>query len=62
MVARIMDALLVELTRSPTSHVHVTLDLDGRAGERGYPKDVVDIVKASASDLEIDERAFGFER
>ena len=45
-VARIMDALLVELTRSPGSNVRVALDLEGHEGEIGYPKDVVDIVKA----------------
>ncbi len=61
-VARIMDALLVELTRSPGSEGRVTLDLEGRAGKNGYPKDVVDIVKANARDLKIDGQAFGFER
>ena len=61
-VARIMDALLVELTRSPGSTVRVTLELAGRAGEEGYPKDVVEIVKANARDLEIDGESFGFER
>ena len=62
MVARIMDALLVELTRSPGSNVRVTLDLEGRAGEDGYPKDVIEIVKANARDLNIAEHAHGFER
>ena len=57
-----MDALLVELTRSPGSNVRVTLDLEGNAGEKGYPKDVVDIVKANARDLKIDGESFGFER
>ena len=61
-VARIMDALLVELTRSPGSNVRVTLDLEGYAEESGYPKDVVDIVKANARDLKIDKQTFGFER
>ena len=61
-VARIMDALLVELTRSPGSNVRVTLDLEGHAGDNGYPKDVVDIVKANARDLKIDPHTFGFER
>ena len=60
-VARIMDALLVELTRAPGSNVRVTLDLEGRAGEVGYPKDVVDIVKANARDLKIAENTYGFE-
>ena len=61
-VARIMDALLVELTRSPGSNVRVTLDLEGHAGKDGYPKDVVEIVKANARDIKLDEDAFGFER
>lgn len=61
-VARIMDAVLVELTRSPGSNVRVTLDLEGHAGADGYPKDVVEIVKANARDLKIDEHTFGFER
>ncbi len=56
-----MDALLVELTRAPGSNVRVTLDLEGRAGEVGYPKDVVDIVKANARDLKIAENTYGFE-
>ena len=41
-VARIMDGLLVELTRTPGSTLRLTLELEGRAGESGYPKDVVD--------------------
>ena len=61
-VARIMDALLVELTRSPSSNVRVTLEIEGTTEEQGYPKDVVEIVKANARDLKLDERAFGFER
>ena len=56
-----MDALLVELTRSPGSNVRVTLDLEGYAEESGYPKDVVDIVKANARDLKIAENTYGFE-
>lgn len=61
-VARIMDALLVELTRSPGATVRVTLDLEGDAGKDGYPKDVVEIVKANARDLKIDQHGMGFER
>ena len=60
-VARIMDALLVELTRSRGSNVRVTLEIEGIAEKHGYPKDVVDIVKANARDLKLDEDAFGFE-
>ena len=61
-VARVMDALLVELTRSPGSNLRVTLDLEGHAGASGYPKDVVDIVKANARDLKMDQHTFGFEQ
>ncbi len=60
-VARIMDGLLVELTRSPGSSVRVTLDLEGHAGDNGYPTDVVEVVKANARDLKIDENTYGFE-
>ena len=59
-VARIMDGLLVELTRSPGSTLRLTLDIDGRAGDDGYPKDVVDTVKANVRDLKLDESALGF--
>ena len=59
-VARIMDGLLVELTRTPGSTLRLTLDIEGRAGEGGYPKDVVDTVKANARDLNLDESALGF--
>ena len=61
-VARIMDALLVELTRSRGSSLRVTLEIHGSAGEPGYPKDVVDTVQANARDLNVDEKKFGFER
>lgn len=57
-----MDPLLVELTRSPGSSVDVTLDLEGPTGKDGYPKDIVDIVKANARDLKIDGESFRFER
>ena len=55
-----MDGLLVELTRTPGSTLRLTLDLDARAGDAGYPKDVVDTVKANARDLKLDEGALGF--
>ncbi len=61
-VARIMDGLLVELTRAPGSRLRMSLEIDGRAGEGGYPEDVVDTVKANARDLKLDEDAVGFER
>lgn len=60
-VARIMDGLLVELTRSPGSNITVTLEVEGTAEEHGYPQDVVDTVKANARDIKLDEDAFGFE-
>ena len=60
-VARIMDGLLVELTRSPGSAVKMTLEIEGTAKGLGYPKDVVDTVKANARDLRLDEESFGFE-
>ena len=56
-----MDALLVDLTRSPSSNVRVTLDLEGHARENGYPMDVVDVVNGNACDLKIDGGQFGFE-
>ena len=60
-VARIMDGLLVELTRAPGSTLRLTLEIDGRAGEGGYPKDVVETVKANARDLKLDGNVLGFE-
>ncbi len=57
-----MDGRLVAFTRSPGSEVRVTLDLEGHAGENGYPKNVVDIAKANARDLKIGGESFGFER
>ena len=59
-VARIMDGLLVELTRTPGSTLRLTLEIDGRAGDDGYPKDVVDTVKANARDLKLEESTLGF--
>ena len=59
-VARIMDGLLVELTRTPGSTLQLTLEIDGRAGDDGYPKDVVDTVKANARDLKLEESTLGF--
>ena len=61
-VARIMDAFLVELTRSPDFSVRVMLDLAGHAGEEGYPKGVVEIVKANVRDLKIDQQPIDFGR
>ena len=60
-VARIMDGLLVELTRSPGSNLRLTLEIEGTAGDPGYPRDVVETVKANARDLKLDPRSLGFE-
>ena len=48
------------LTRTPGSNLRLTLEIAGRAGDDGYPKDVVDTVKANARDLKLDESALGF--
>ena len=60
-VARIMDGLLVELTREKGSTVSVSIDIEGKALERGYPTDVVETVKANARDLKLKEDQWGFE-
>ena len=60
-VARIMDGLLVELTRAPGSEIALTLEIHGSAGEAGYPEDVVDTVAANARDLKLSEGDLGFE-
>jgi len=60
-VARIMDGLLVELTRTGGSSLRLTLELEGTASELGYSEDVVDTVKANARDLKLDDKTFGFE-
>ncbi len=61
-VAEVMDAILVELTRAQGSGIRVTLKLEGKAGEAGYPKDVVETVEANARDMKIDRGGFGFSR
>ena len=61
-VARIMDGLLVELTRTSGSTLQLTLEIDGAAAEQGYPKDVVETVKANAHDLKLDKASYGFEQ
>ena len=60
-VARIMDGLLVELTRERGSTVRVSVEIEGRAVEGGFPPDVVETVKANAHDLKLDEAQWGFE-
>ena len=60
-VARIMDGLLVELTRAPGSEIALTLEIHGSADEAGYPEDVVDTVVANARDLKLSEGDLGFE-
>ena len=59
--ARIMDGLLIELTRAPRSEITLTLEIHGSAGEAGYPEDVVDTVLANARDLKLSEGDLGFE-
>jgi len=60
-VARIMDGLLVELTRVPGSSLRLHLEIEGAAGGGGYPEDVVETVKANARDLRLDDDNLGFE-
>ena len=60
-VARIMDGLLVELTRAPGSALRLHLEIEGAAGDGGYPEDVVETVKANARDLRLDDDNLGFE-
>ena len=60
-VARIMDDLLVELTRAPGSRLRLHLEIEGEAEDGGYPEDVVDTVKANARDLGLDQNNLGFE-
>ncbi len=60
-VARIMDGLLVELTRAPGSALRLVLEIDGRSGDGGYSRDVVETVKANADDLKLEGKDFGFD-
>ena len=59
-VARIMDGLLVELTRTPGSSIVLTLEIQGSSGKDGYPEDVVEVVKANARDLKLNADHLGF--
>lgn len=61
-VARIMDGLLVELTRAPGSSLRVSVEIAGSAGGDGYPADVVETVEANAGDLKLGEQSWGFEK
>ena len=60
-LARIMDGLLVELTREKGTTVRVSVEIRGDAQGVGYPADVVDTVKANARDLKLDDEQWGFE-
>ena len=51
----------MELTRTPGSTLRLALEIEGRAGDGGYPKDVVETVKANARDLKLDGNPLGFE-
>ena len=61
-VARIMDGLLVELTRTRGSTLRLTFEIDGSTTGDGYPEDVVETVKANARDLKLDDGNYGFEQ
>lgn len=60
-VARIMDGILVELTRHSGNKIRVSLEVDGSAGVDGYPDDVVDTVLANLRDLSLKDAKFNFE-
>ena len=60
-VARIMDGLLAELTRTRGSSLSLTVELTGKAPDEGYPDDVVETVRANARDLRLDKGSYGFE-
>ena len=60
-VARIMNGLLVELTRTMGSELRLTLEVEGASAEEVYPDDAVEIVKANAGDLKRGEESFGFD-
>lgn len=60
-VVRIMNGLLVELTRTMGSELRLTLEVEGASTEEVYPDDAVEIVKANAGDLKLGEESFGFE-
>ncbi len=61
-VARIMDGLLVELTRTKGSSLRLILEIEGTVANDGYPQDVVETVKANARDLKLDDGSYGFEQ
>ena len=42
-----MDGLLVEFTLTSCRTLRLTLEIEGRAEDGGYPKCVVDTIKAS---------------
>ena len=60
-VARIMDGLVVELTRTQGSSLCLTLEIDGTTVEHGYPKDVVETAKANPRDLKLGKKSSRFE-
>ena len=61
-VARIMDGLLVELTRAPGATIRVSVEIAGNAGNGGYSADVVETVDANARDLKLGDGTWGFEK
>ena len=60
-VERLLDSLLTELNRAPGAEIKLTLEIEGAAGEDGYPPDVVEIVTANARDLNLNDGDLGFE-
>ena len=46
-MAHMMDGLLVEFTLTSCRTLRLTLEIEGRAEDGGYPKCVVDTIKAS---------------
>lgn len=56
-VARIMDGLLVELTRVPGIHLRLNLGIEGTAEDGGHPKEV----EGQRYDLRLDQDNIGLE-
>ena len=50
-----------EMIERRGSSLRLHLEIEGTAGDGGYPEDVVHTVKANARDLRLDETGLGFE-
>jgi predicted AAA+ superfamily ATPase len=59
-VAKIAEEILFELTRSNSSTLKLTLEIEASAAT-GYPDDVVDVVRSNIRDLKLDASKVGFE-